>query len=329
MGYRYSVIIPVYNSECTIERCLDSILENSGGNVEIVVVNDGSHDNSDSLIRSYVEHHENIVYVQKENGGVSSARNVGLDIARGEYVLFVDSDDYVLPRYFSALDEILDYQSVDFIVHAVPKQHRDKICYTNPFEIATFVAGLEYAGALASTTTKVFSKSIIDKLHLRFCEELVIGEDVVFTFAYALYVASAVALKECLYQVVLDNIESLSRKKRTYLCEQSLLMRRMMLQSLNNAHLPSEIHDTYYRMFGWSFYHGAYSVCKELLKFELSISECLTRIDGICRQFNKEGVSPCGIKCNLLALPIRLCLSPVIYLMAVVAAARVHKQNVN
>ena len=92
---KYSVIIPVYNSEKTIKRCIDSITLQNRSDVEIIVINDGSTDESESICKALQNEHENIIYIHQENGGVSSARNLGLSVATGEFVMFVDSDDYV------------------------------------------------------------------------------------------------------------------------------------------------------------------------------------------------------------------------------------------
>lgn len=324
MKYRYSVIIPVYNSEKTILRCLNSIQKRRCANTEIIVVNDGSTDQSDEIIREFSERHRDVFYLKKENGGVSSARNAGLDAARGEYVLFVDSDDYVLPNYFEVINHITDNHPVDFIAHCVQNWKEDLSVYTDPEEIAAAISSLEYAGRLAQSPQKVFSRKLIETLHLRFQEDLVIGEDIVFIFAYVLHAKSIAVTKENIYQIVLDNTESLSRKKRTYLCEQSLQMRSAMWSSLEQAELPNHVFNLYYSMFCWSFYHGAYSVCKELLKFDMPPSKRIQEIGNICDRFISVQIVPRDLKSMVLALPIRYKLTWIIYLMILVANKRKH-----
>ena len=98
-----SVIIPVYNMELYLERCLDSVLNNTYHNLEIICVDDGSKDRSLEILRRYEAADPRIVVIAKENGGVSSARNAGLDRMTGEYVTFIDSDDFVLPQYVELL----------------------------------------------------------------------------------------------------------------------------------------------------------------------------------------------------------------------------------
>lgn len=98
-----SVIIPIYNMEAYLARCLDSVLNNTYRNLEVLCVDDGSTDGSAQILRAYAEKDSRIVPIFKENGGVSSARNAGLDRVTGEYVTFVDPDDYVHPQYVELL----------------------------------------------------------------------------------------------------------------------------------------------------------------------------------------------------------------------------------
>ena len=91
---KVSVIIPVYNVENYIEKCLNSVLNQTLKEIEIIIVNDGSKDSSKQKIEKYLEKHENkIIYLEKENGGLSDARNYGIGYAKGEYIAFLDSDD--------------------------------------------------------------------------------------------------------------------------------------------------------------------------------------------------------------------------------------------
>ena len=101
-----SVIVPVYNVADYLSRCVDSILAQHVEAMEVILVNDGSRDSSGSLCDSYAEKDSRIRVLHKENGGLSSARNAGLDICRGEYVAFVDSDDWVEPDAYENMIRI-------------------------------------------------------------------------------------------------------------------------------------------------------------------------------------------------------------------------------
>ena len=102
---KISLIVPVYNVEDFVARCLNSLLEQnmSYEDYEIIIVNDGSTDSSLEIIQPYLEKYPNCKLIDKPNGGLSSARNAGLNVALGEYIWFVDSDDFIMPNL---LDEI-------------------------------------------------------------------------------------------------------------------------------------------------------------------------------------------------------------------------------
>lgn len=92
---KISVIVPVYNVEEYLEECLDSIFEQTLSPIEVICVDDGSTDSSPEILKRYAEKYENLRVIRKENGGLSSARNAGLDAAQGEYLLYIDSDDWL------------------------------------------------------------------------------------------------------------------------------------------------------------------------------------------------------------------------------------------
>lgn len=100
---KISVIIPIYNVEMYLERCLTSIINNTYKNLEIICINDGSTDNSLGILRRFEKADRRVIVINKENGGLSSARNAGLDIATGDYISFIDSDDWIHHSFFEIL----------------------------------------------------------------------------------------------------------------------------------------------------------------------------------------------------------------------------------
>ena len=112
MTEKITVIVPVYNVENYLNKCLDSILKQTYQNLEIIVVNDGSTDNSGTICQEYAQKDNRIVYIEKENGGLSDARNAGLDRTTGSYITFVDSDDWIEQDYVETLyKKIVEYQA--------------------------------------------------------------------------------------------------------------------------------------------------------------------------------------------------------------------------
>lgn len=105
-----SIIIPIYNTQKYIEKCLRSLEKQTMKNFEIILVNDGSTDNTEKIVKRYINEHKNlnIIYIKKENGGLASARNCGVKRAKGKYISFLDSDDYLDNNLFQNLKQYMD-----------------------------------------------------------------------------------------------------------------------------------------------------------------------------------------------------------------------------
>ena len=127
---KISVIVPIYNVEKYLEKCLDSLVNQTLKDIEIILVNDGSTDNSGQIAKEYVsKYKEKIVYLEKQNGGLSDARNYGLEYAKGDYISFVDSDDYISKNLYSQLAKYMeeDYDMVKFGILTVDLKNNKMI----------------------------------------------------------------------------------------------------------------------------------------------------------------------------------------------------------
>ena len=111
-----SVIVPVYNVEKYIGKCLESICCQTYSNLEIIVVNDGSTDNSRQIVLQWTEKDKRIVFLEQQNSGVSVARNLGIEKAHGEYIAFVDSDDYIADNMYMELYHLLNYHNLQYLL---------------------------------------------------------------------------------------------------------------------------------------------------------------------------------------------------------------------
>ena len=116
MNYLISVIVPVYKAEKYLNQCIESIVSQTYQNLQIILVDDGSPDNCPAICDDWAKKDRRIVVIHKENGGQSSARNVGLDIARGEYVGFVDADDFI------------DHDMYEILLHSLVSTNVDIVC---------------------------------------------------------------------------------------------------------------------------------------------------------------------------------------------------------
>jgi len=129
---KVSVIVPVYNTEKYLSKCLDSLVNQTLKDIEIIIVNDGSKDNSEKIIEKYVKKYPNIIFsYNKENGGLSSARNYGVKYAKGEYISFIDSDDYVDNDLFEKMFNTLKSEKSEVIVCPVKYVYKNRISHRN------------------------------------------------------------------------------------------------------------------------------------------------------------------------------------------------------
>ena len=114
-----SVIVPVYNVEQYLSKCIDSILNQEFKDFELILIDDGSSDNSGKICDEYVIHNDKVKVYHQINGRVSSARNKGLNEAQGDYICFIDADDYILPNYFTFINQ--NVKKCDIIKFGTPQ----------------------------------------------------------------------------------------------------------------------------------------------------------------------------------------------------------------
>jgi glycosyltransferase involved in cell wall biosynthesis len=211
-----SIIVPIYNAEKYLVRCIDSILNQSFTDFECILVNDGSTDNSALMCENYVKKDNRIVVIHKENGGVSSARNVGLKTAKGEYVCFVDSDDMVKSTYV----ENLMVGDFDIVVTGCTHVYEKKIHTALPdsFETKNFsriklcFLDLERLILLNCVYLKKYKSQIIRQNDISFDVECSHGEDTLFVFSYLQYCKSIKVVNKSDYLHYVEIEGSLSKK---------------------------------------------------------------------------------------------------------------------
>lgn len=235
---KYSVIIPVYNAQRTLERCLNSLVEQNRDDVEIIAINDGSKDNSAEILAEFALKYENIVAVNQDNSGVSKTRNHGLDIAKGTYVTFVDSDDYVSKNYFEVLDSMDDSDLGVFDSQDIGSDADSAELFARLEQMDTMEEKLELLLAsrkIMPPWNKCYKNAIIQKYGLRFVEEFKIGEDFDFCMSYALQCDSICAKNSILYYVDVSDMASLSRKYRPYLDKQMTAVFQDIEQNFANV----------------------------------------------------------------------------------------------
>lgn len=227
MKDKVSIIIPVYKAEKTLKRCVDSILDNQYENLELILIEDCSPDQSWEVCRQYADKNACIRAVRnKENKGVSNTRNHGLALAKGTYVMFVDSDDWVEKDYISRLADAVKQCSTGLAISGYVNHDELHAGRTDQFgwgeeetirkkeDVSSDLKMLYEQRLLQQLWNKIFLKSIIEDNHIRFDENINVGEDFRFVLKYieSMNRPSVVFLNLPLYHYIRDNAESLMSK---------------------------------------------------------------------------------------------------------------------
>ena len=218
---KVSVVIPVYNVEHYLEKCLKSVVEQSLKEIEIIVVNDGSTDNSVDIINRFGDKDDRIVIINKSNGGVSSARNAGLDIARGEYIAYIDADDwieqgYLYDTYSKAKKLGLDVVVTDFFWY----NDNDECIYNNDggMNEEGYINGKTYVEQYVKeayspiVTNKLFALHLYRDNNIRYPESINLGEDLATSLRLYFFVQKIGKLNSAYYHYV-TRTNSLNRRR--------------------------------------------------------------------------------------------------------------------
>lgn len=200
---KISIIIPVYNAEKTIRRCLESILTSKYEDYEVILIDDGSTDNSAAIISDYVSKDRRLKMITQLNAGPSSARNKGLELAKGDIIAFVDSDDYVRSDYLEQLSRAFEEKKADvvfFEFHRVTSDGVELSAHELPDiqpEYYKNLIALSEAEMFGYTWIKALRKEISRKV--RFDEDMNLFEDEIFTCELLEEPVKLFYLKEAIY----------------------------------------------------------------------------------------------------------------------------------
>ncbi|MFB4168894.1 glycosyltransferase [Virgibacillus sp. JSM 102003] len=164
-----SIIVPVYNSSQYISKCIDSILAQTFQNFELILVNDGSTDQSGQICDQYAEKDSRIVVIHKKNGGVSSARNAGINTAMGEYISFVDGDDWVYKDLYLKLYELCTATNSDISICSIYREVNGDVIHVKKEELIKEMDNTEAMKQLF--TGKYFRFAVWAKLYKKSCFE--------------------------------------------------------------------------------------------------------------------------------------------------------------
>lgn len=218
-----SIIIPVYNVSQYLNECIQSVINQSYQNFECILIDDGSSDGSEIICDQWTQHDNRIRVIHQPNQGVSKARNKGIAEAQGEYIAFIDSDDWIDSNYLNTLLRPIEESNVDLVVCGL-QQHYSNEMFKN-YSYKTGIIHIERQDTKAFTdinkkfllfgpVIKLYKRTIIQTHNIHFPPEYTYGEDLLFNYNYLEYVKAIYIIDQCLYHYRIIGNGTLSSIKR-------------------------------------------------------------------------------------------------------------------
>lgn len=205
---KISIILPVYNSQNTIARTIDSIIKQTYDNYELIIIDDGSTDNSASICTEYERKYEKIKYKRIDNKGVSNARNIGIDNAIGNYIMFIDSDDEyredTLECVYKYIEQnndciIFGYNRIHVHKNKTKEMNTDMILLENGKEKNIFIEKMQKEYLFNQIWNKVYKTKILKDNNIKFDTKIASGEDYRFNLKYIDCINNAIYINKVLY----------------------------------------------------------------------------------------------------------------------------------
>lgn len=267
MAPYFSLILPIYNVAPYLKRCMDSILSQNFKDYEIILVDDGSTDDSPKICDAYAQNLSNVRVIHKTNGGLSSARNAGLEIARGEYIWWIDSDDWIEPGALEQLHIATCKEKPDVIKFHYSRVEKDKqevFCHIEP-GIYTGVENISevldmafYASGkfLLSAWIHVYRRTFLERTNIPFVSERLVGsEDYLFNLSVLPMAGSICVLPVSLYCYHMRE-GSLTQTYKRDLMERYERLYELLVQ----VHQAMGLYDQYWKdinfFFAWHLVRG-------------------------------------------------------------------------
>lgn len=228
-----SVIIPVYNNEKYVQKCLESICANSYEKLEIIIVDDGSTDKSGQICDALAQKDFRIKVYHQENTGVSQSRNFGMSVAHGNYLAFIDSDDYIELDYFEKLIILMKQDTCDLVVGSIAHICNGKVFCNSLEDVDVNLINpsildkkafyeLNKRFLLYGPVNKLYRHDLIIEKQIKFPIDTSYGEDLIFNFDYLLHCKNIVCREQPIYYYNHNNVGSLSHKYRENMFENGI-----------------------------------------------------------------------------------------------------------
>ncbi|MBC5628050.1 glycosyltransferase family 2 protein [Clostridium sp. NSJ-6] len=329
---KISVIVPVYNTENYIGRCIDSILNQSFSNFELILINDGSNDRSSEIIKNYEDNR--IVFIDNNNNGVSETRNIGIKAAKGEYIQFVDSDDFIDKDMLKDTLKLLEDSNADCVMTGLYldiEQDSKISTSTQTFEyfeaenkkdIALNVLARMGGTYINSPINKLYKRNIIIENNIFMDKSIDLGEDFLFNLMYLKFCNKVIFSDKCYYHYWMKIENNLTFKFR----ENKLDLMYLMYKKSEEYFKLSRLSKDEYRDLNNLFIKWMYScfidlhnsgcnlTYKEKIKY---LKEAIVKYDNIIKGTNNLGLVQRILKLTLKYPSIVLLISKIMYTIKV------------
>lgn len=261
---KISIIVPVYNVEAYLPQCLDSLVNQTYDNLEIICVNDGSPDRSAEILQQYAAQYARVRVITQKNQGASVARNHGLAVAQGNYIMFVDGDDWIDLDTCQLAVETAEKHGADVVFWSYVREYgnesREKIMHMDNETVlygddakdmlhrrqlgllGEELAHPEYADSMVTVWGKLYSNQLLHQSGAEFVDLRKIGtsEDALFNLEALGEIQTAVYLKRCLYHYRKNNVTSVTTRYKSELSQQWDCLFDMMQEYIEKYHLSDE-----------------------------------------------------------------------------------------
>ncbi len=315
-----TVIVPVYNVQDYIERCVESIQKQTYAQFECVLIDDGSEDNSKQLIQSRIQADSRFKYIYQENSGPSAARNRGIEEATGRFLIFVDADDYVEKDYLKKLYESMKEEN-DIVCCGYTDISKYGTVFVNDFSVKHFSKNTLIECILKGTGGvlwgKIFKADIIKNNKIRFNKQLFMSEDMIFLLEYLRYVQNWDMIDETLYCYNRLNETGISRNinykyASNYIKLNECLEKKLLELSVERGKITNLINQRMYRFIYQSILSEAKSQ-KSLLARKRKIEEIVNDVYLKCYIKNME-TNIKSEKLNFIFIKKRMSLCVIFYI---------------
>lgn len=281
-----STIIPTYNSQNYIKECIESILKQKFLPSEIIIVDDGSKDNTLEICKEYEKKYKIIKIIRMPNNqGVSNARNAGIKIAKGNYIHFMDSDDTIENDMYSDFAEIIKKQSIDVVISGIKniyqknnkiilEEPRDPKLYNSPEDISNFLKEICVSEgkiwALNVIWNKLYKKDIIETNNIFFNTEINLGEDFIFNCNFFKNINSIKIINKSYYNYFRRDNNSLVSKFRTDIVKRRTLIYSEWKKLYEKYNIYNECKENMQKYEGFLMYNNLYTIFSKNCKLTSS-----------------------------------------------------------